>query len=338
MKRAAALLALAATCIVAGGCSPESDAPKSLQTVKVARSAFLTNAPILLGDREGYFAQEGIHLSYVDQPNNSVQTLPGLDHGDVDVVASVVSIGLINAIAVGASVRIVADRGYLAPNACESFGIVGRRTLFEDKPLTAQLLKGARVATNPVGQSGYLTELFLKRYGLSLKDVKIIRLPATAEGQAMDDGSLDIASRGDPFLFGLLRRGHRMLAGAGELSPGTHLAVLVYGPTLLVRDRDLGLRFMRAYLRSVRKYQEGHTPHNVATISSALGLDTSDVGKMCWPTTRSDGSVNLESLNEYQKWAVKTGEFSNPVEPANLVDMDFATKAWATVSAESAKR
>lgn len=338
MRRAGARLALGATCLVAGGCSSASDAPKPFQTVKVARSAFLTNAPILLGDREGYFAQEGIQLAYLDQPNNSVQTLPGLDHGDVDVVASVVSIGLINAISVGASVRIVADRGYLAPDACETFGIVGRRSLFGDKPVTAQLLKGARVATNPVGQSGYLTDLFLRRYGLSLKDVKIIRLPANAEGQAMDDGSLDVVARGDPFLFGLKRRGHRVLAGAGELSPGTHLAVLVYGPTLLVRDRDLGLRFMRAYLRSVRKYQEGHTPHNVAAISAALGLDTADVGRMCWPTTRADGAINLGSLNDYQKWAVQTGEFSNAVEPEKLVDLEFARKAWATVSAESDKR
>lgn len=338
MTRSAAMMCFAGISLALGACSTERDAPKELQTIKVARSAFLTNAPILLGDREGYFAQEGIKLAYVDQPNNSVQTLPGLDIGDVDVVASVVSIGLINAIASGASVRIVADRGYLDPKACETFGIVGRKDLFGNKPVTAAVLKGSRVATNPVGQSGYLTSLFLKKHGLTLKDVELIRLPATAEGQAMDDGALDIASRGDPFLFGLLRRGHRLLAGANELSPGTHLAVLVFGPSLLVRDRDLGQRFMRAYLRSVRKYSEGHTPHNVATISSALGLDSSDVGKMCWPTTRADGAVNLESLRDYQGWAVTTGDFDNPVEPARLVDMEFATKAWATIQSEQAAR
>jgi ABC-type nitrate/sulfonate/bicarbonate transport system substrate-binding protein len=338
MRRSHALAVLACTVFGIVACSAERVPPKPLQTVKVARSAFLTNAPILLGDRDGYFEREGIKVEYVDQPNNSVQTLPGLDHGDVDVVASVVSIGLINAIGVGASVRIVADRGYLAENACETFGIVGRRSLFGEKPVTAEMLKGRRVATNPVGQSGYLTDLFLRRYGLTLKDVKVVRLPANAEGQAMDDGSLDIVSRGDPFLFGLLRRGHRLLAGAGELSPGTHIAVLVFGPSLLVRDRDLGLRFMRAYLRSVRKYQEGHTPHNVAVISSALGLDSSDVGRMCWPTTREDGSINLASLGDYQKWAVQTGEFSHVVEPAKLVDMEFANRAWETIRSERAAR
>ena len=320
-------------------CSTQKEVPKKpLQVVKVARSSFLSNAPILLGDRDGYFAEEGIKVEYVDQPNNSVQTLPGLDHGDVDVVASVVSIGLINAVGVGARIRIVADRGYLAPQGCQTFGIVGRKSLFGEKPVTAAMLKGTRVATNPVGQSGYLTDLYLRKYGLTLKDVKVVRLPANAEGQAMDDGSLDVVARSDPFLFGLKQRGHRVLAGAEELSPGTHLAVLVYGPSLLATDRDLGLRFMRAYLRSVRKYQEGHTPHNVAVISSALGLDSSDVAKMCWPTTREDGSINLASLNDYQKWAVETGEFSKPVEPDSLVDMEFATKAWETIKSERASR
>lgn len=326
--------------ILAGvvACSTQRDASKQLQIVKVARSAFLTNAPIMLGDAEGYFAQEGIRIDYVDQPNNSVQTLPGLDHGDVDVVAAAISIGLVNAVAVGASIRIVADRGYLEPSGCEAFGIVGRRSLFGDKTVTAEMLKGVRVATNPVGQSGYLAELYLRRYGLTLKDVKVVRLPASAEGQAMDDGAVDLVARGDPFLFGLKQRGHRVLARAEELSPGTHLAVLVYGPSLLVRDRELGLRFMRAYLRSVRKYQEGHTPHNIAVISSALKLDSSDVAKMCWPTTREDGAINLASLSDYQKWAVGTGEFSNLVEPENLVDMEFAAKAWETIKSERATR
>jgi NitT/TauT family transport system substrate-binding protein len=338
MMKLSRWITVAAICLTLPACTRKPDAPRKLDVVKVARSAFLSNAPILLGDREGYFRQEGIQLAYIDQPNNSVQTLPGLDRGDVDVVASVVSIGLINAISGGASVKIVADRGIIDPNACESFGIVGRRSLFGDKPVTAEMLRGLKVATNPLGQSGYLTDLFLRKYGLTLKDVDIVRIPANAEGAAMDGGSLDITARSDPFLFGLLRRGHRLLAGARELSPGTHLSVLVYGPSLVVRDRDLGLRFMRAYLRSVRQYSEGHTPRNVAIVSTALGLDSADVSRMCWPATRKDGSINFASLSDYAKWAQTTGQFRKPVPPKNLVDMDFATKAWATVKNERASQ
>jgi ABC-type nitrate/sulfonate/bicarbonate transport system substrate-binding protein len=274
----------------------------------------------------------------VDQPNNSVQTLPGLDKGDVDVVASVVSVGLINAISGGASMRIVADRGIIDKSSCETFGVVGRKSLFGDKPVTAAMLKGRRVATNPLGQNGYLTDLFLRKYGLTLKDVDVVRLPANAEAAAMDAGSLDIVSRSDPFLFGLLKRGHRLLAGASELSPGSHLAVLVFGPSLIVRNRGLGLRFMRAYLRSVRQYSKGHTPRNVAVISAQLKLDSSDVNRMCWPGARADGSINLPSLNDYQDWAATTGQFRKSVAPERLVDMEFATKAWETVKSEAPSR
>jgi len=334
--RLARLIVVAAASLAVASCAKKADAPRKLDVVKVARSAFLSNAPILIGDKEGYFRQEGIQLTYLDQPNNSVQTLPNVDRGDVDVVASVVSIGLINAVSGGANVKIVADRGIIDKDGCETFGIVGRKSLFGDKPVTAQMLRGLKVATNPLGQSGYLTDLFLRKYGLTMKDVKVVRLPANVEGAAMDAGSLDIVARSDPFLFGLLRRGHRLLAGAKELSPGTHLSVLVYGPSLIVGNRDLGLRFMRAYLRGVRQYSEGHTPRNVAIVSSTLGLDSADVTKMCWPSTRRDGSINMASLTEYQKWAQTTGQFRKTVDPQKLVDMDFAEKAWQTVRTESA--
>jgi hypothetical protein len=110
--------------------------------------------------------------------------------------------------------------------------------------------------------------------------------------------------------------------------------VLVYGPSLIKSNRDLGLRFMRAYLRSVRQYSQGHTPRNVAVISASLGLDTADVGKMCWPATRADGAINLPSLADYETWAQTTGQFNKSVPPEQIVDMDFATRAWRTIRQE----
>jgi hypothetical protein len=35
------------------------------------------------------------------------------------------------------------------------------------------MLRGRRFAMNPVGQTGYLAALFLKRYGLKLTDVEV---------------------------------------------------------------------------------------------------------------------------------------------------------------------
>jgi NitT/TauT family transport system substrate-binding protein len=319
-------------------CNREAATQRELQTVKVARSAYFTNAPIIIGDAEGYFAREGIRLQLVDLPTTSVQGLPALGSGEVDAVSAAVAVGFFNAVASGTDLRIVADRGHFEPRGCESFGVVGRRSLFGNRPVTAADLRGRRFALNAVGQTGYLAALYLKRYGIDFSDIKVVRLPATAERQALDAGTIDVVARSDPFFFHLMQGGHRLLAGGNSLAPGSHLAVLVYGPSLLRRDRDLGQRFMTAYLRSVRKYNEGATPRNVAIVSRGLGLDTADLKRICWGATRGDGVVNMKSLIDYQKWAVEIGQSSKILDSAQVADPTFAAKAVQLLDAESGRR
>ena len=322
--------------LAAIACSKEG---KQLQEVRVAKSAFLSNAPMLIGDEEGYFAREGIRLSFVDLPSTSVQAFPSLTHGDVDVVSSVISVGLFNSVLSGADVRVVADRGHFdAAAGCEAFGIVGRRSLFGDKPIDVSMLRGRRFAMNPVGQTGYLAALFLKRYGLKLTDVEVVRLPPTAERHALDVGTVDMVARSDPFFYHLMQGGHRLLSGGSSLAPHAHLAVVVFGPSLLRRNRELGQRFIVAYLRAVRQYNQGHTDRNVAIISRRLGLDSADLKKMCWLPTSPDGAINLASLTDYEKWGIETGNLSRMVDPTAVADTTFVANAARILNAENKQR
>ena len=99
---------------------------------------------MLIGDKEGYFADQGICIRFVDLPQNSVQGLPSLSKGDIDVVSAAVSIGFFNAVLSGSDIRIVADRGHFDRTVgCESFGIVGRKSLFGEEPIDAKSLRTA---------------------------------------------------------------------------------------------------------------------------------------------------------------------------------------------------
>jgi ABC-type nitrate/sulfonate/bicarbonate transport system substrate-binding protein len=314
-------------------CSPEPQ-QKQPDVVRVARSTLLTNAPLAIGDEEGDFAREGIRLEFIEVPSVTTQALPPLQSGEVDVLSSVISIGLLNGVGGGATFKIVADRGYIDPAACEPWGIVGRKSLFGNKALDADLLRGTRVSTNAVGQSGYLMSRFLGKYGLTLKDVEVVRLPPNVEPQAMENGTVDIVTRGDPHMHNLLAQGHRLLAGATTIAPGTHLAVLVYGPSLLTKNRELGERFMRGYLRAARRYNKGATPRNVSIVSRRLGLDSASLWNMCWPTTRPDGAVSANALAEYQEWAMKSGELASIIDASLMIDSTFAAKAAADLAAE----
>lgn len=314
-------------------CAPEPQT-KQPDVVRVARSTLLTNAPLAIGDEEGDFAREGIKLEFIEVPSVTTQALPPLQSGEVDVLSSVISIALLNGVGGGATFKIVADRGYIDPAACEPWGIVGRKSLFGNKALDAELLRGTRVSTNAVGQSGYLMSRFLGKYGLTLKNVEVVRLPPNVEPHAMENGTVDIVTRGDPHMHNLLAQGHRLLAGATTIAPGSHLAVLLYGPSLLTRNRELGERFMRGYLRAARRYNKGATPRNVTVVSRRLGLDSASLWNMCWPTTRPDGAVSSNALAEYQQWALKSGELKSIIDPSLMIDSTFAAKAAADLAAE----
>ncbi|HEX5577219.1 MAG TPA: ABC transporter substrate-binding protein [Gemmatimonadaceae bacterium] len=318
----------------ASACTPDAQPKEQLDVVRVARSTLLTNAPLAIGDEEGDFKREGIKLEFVEVPAATTQAMPPLERGDVDVLSSVMSIALLNGVGAGATFRIVADRGFIDPAACESWGIIGRKSLFGNKPLDAELLRGTRVSTNALGQSGYLMSRFLEKFGLALDDVELVRLPPNVEPPAMENGTVDIVTRGDPHMHNLLAQGHRLLAGASTIAPGSHLAVLLYGPNLLTKNRDLGERFMRGYLRAARRYNQGATPRNVSIVSRRLGLDSASLWNMCWPTTKPDGAVSAASLHDYQEWALKTGELASAIDPALLIDATFAAKANAALAAE----
>ena len=327
-------LVMAVLLLGGAACTPEPRQEKQADVVRVARSTLLTNAPLAIGDEEGDFAREGIRLEFIEVPSVSTQALPPLQKGEVDVVSSVISIGLLNGVGGGATFKIVADRGFIDPAGCEPWGIIGRKAHFGVKRLDADLLRKTRVSTNAVGQSGFLMSRFLAKYGLTLADVEVVRLPANVEPQAMENGTVDIVTRGDPHMHNLLAQGHRLLAGATTIAPGSHLAVLLYGPNLLVENRELGERFMRGYLRAARRYNQGATPRNVSIVSRRLGLDSASLWNMCWPTTRPDGAVSAAALAAYQEWAMKTGDLSSVIPPSLMIDSTFAAKANAYLAGE----
>jgi NitT/TauT family transport system substrate-binding protein len=317
-----------AACAIAAAACDRKEAPKAqLDVVKVARSTLLTNAPLAIGDEEGIFEGEGIRLEYIQVPGVTTQSLPALQQGDIDVLSAAISIGLINGVGSGATFRIVADRGYVDPKGCEPFGIIGRRSLFAGKTVNADLLRGLRVSTNEVGQSGYILSNYLKRFGLTLGDMKLVRLPPTVEPEAMEVGNVDIVTRGDPHFYNMMSRGHILLAGARDAVPESHLAVLLYGPTFLGEKREVGMRFMKAYLAAVRRYNEGPTPHNVDIVSRRLGMEADALKRMCWPTTRADGRINAQTLIDYQKWAVESGNLAKVISTEQLIDTTFAASA-----------
>lgn len=306
------------------GCS--RPATRQLEVVKIATRGYLTVAPIYIAEEDGYFADAGIKLEFSEPPRSNAQMIPLLERGSFDVMASQLSAAFFAAVAQGGKSRIVADRGHVEANGCNYEGVMMRRGLFDKAAPTAATLKGIRFSLSPAGAGAYVTDKYFASLGLSIKDLDLVRLGETVEPQALEAGSIDGLHVVEPYLSKLVSEGHELVGPAGRYAPGLQNGVLIFGPSLTVKNRELGDRFMEAYLRGVKTYRQGLTDRNVEIISRRSHLAADVVRKICLPTIGENGEVNNASLVDFQKWLQSGGSLTT-VLPESGTDMTFARRA-----------
>jgi NitT/TauT family transport system substrate-binding protein len=302
-------------------------AEKKLDVVKIADRGFITNAPLYIADEEGFFAKEGIRLEYTQPPRSTSQTIPLLARGDLDVVTSSLTSAFFSAIEQGAPIRIVADRGHITKNGCEYSGIMARRGLFDKNPPSAATLRGKRMSLGSSGTYGYIADNYLGTFGLSTKDIDVVRLGENVEAQALDAGTIDLLHVAEPYLSKLRAQGHTLIGPSSIYSPGTHLAVVEFGPTLTVNRRDVAYRFIKAYLKGVKQSSEGMTARNLDILARRTKLDPEVLRKMCRPAVYADGHIDTADVLKFQQWAVKTHRLDRVLGADAGIDMSFAERA-----------
>ncbi|HEX8254075.1 MAG TPA: ABC transporter substrate-binding protein, partial [Thermoanaerobaculia bacterium] len=286
--RLAALLALACALV---GCAPEPQAPpkpKSLTRVTLNLNPSLTYGPLMIAKDEGFFADEGIDAELVSLDSNSA--LAALLSGKLDVLSTGVRSGVFNMILRGQPLQIVADKGHSVGGDCTSEAFVAPPEMAA-RIAERGTLRGERVAVVRGGVAEYLVARLLAHHKVSAKDVVMVNLP---QGTPVTSRSKLDAIRyvGEPHLSSLLHdKAARVINTTEEVAPGHQSTVIVYGKRLLRDDVELGRRVMRAYLRGVRRYNEGKSERNVAIVSRYSKLPVEVVGKSCWVSVANDGTV-----------------------------------------------
>lgn len=303
-------------------------APRALVRLRVLSLRFLSFAPMAIARDEGFFRAQGLDVELVPLAS-SAEATPALIRGDLDVASGVLKIADFNALARGAALRFVADKDHFEPGACVSSAFVARPGFFDGKGADDPArLRGARVATTPLHFMEYALETLLARKGLTLDDLKLARLPGSMVAEAFGAGSLDLGQLSEPDLSRVLRSGGAVLwKPVRELLPGSQHAVVAFGPRLLGKDRDVGRRFLVAYLQGVRQYNRGKTARNLDILAAETGVDRELLRAACWPSIRGDGKVDVASVVEFQRWAVRRKALDAVVSPERFWDPSFAEEA-----------
>lgn len=306
-----------------GGDSAERTA-EELVSVDVAVSGHLTGAVFYIGVEEGYFADEGIDVKLHPTTESGSTGIPPLDRGLMGVNSMNNLIAIVNAIDQGARIRVVAGTSYAAPGRCSPSALVARKGLFpDDRPITPEDLRGKRIDINPLSSEGYFLDVFLGRAGLSLEDIEPVGLPITARLDALERGAIDLTGTPEPWLSRMVAAGHRVVLTRTEVIPDFQSSYLVYGSRLLDEDRETGRRFMSAFLRSVRQFNEGPTERNIEIAREFTDLSPEELRRVCWPVMRPDGEIRPPQVLAFQRWAQDHDLIARIVEVDELWDASF---------------
>jgi NitT/TauT family transport system substrate-binding protein len=301
-------------------CNPRSE----LDTIRVCALPYFSMSGLYLAKELGYFEDLGLQIE-IEKTANSSQAVPLAAAGKVDVLFSGASPSLINAIARGSRLRIVAGREITAPDCCDLNVLYGRREVFPEGIDNIDFLKGRRVGANlRMTMTDFGTDMILKEAGTSVEKLGILNMSRSELIIAFVAGKLDAI-----FISDLGRRfdamSDRIVRGLSlaDVLPNHILSFISFGARLLDGDPDVGTGFLTAYLRGARDFVGGKTPRFHDELAVSNGMDPAEARKVCRNNLVADGRIDLPSLDLFIEWAAAKGLCPLPIKAEQLVAMQF---------------
>lgn len=336
VRPVAVLLLLALAC-GRENVSPTAGLAKPLTKVRVNLNPTLMYAPFMIAKDEGFFAAEGMDVELVRVDANSA--LVAVATGELDVMSGPIRSGLFNVMLRDPRVRVVADRGRLTPSDCVVEAFAAPIPIAERIEAKHGDVRGEKFALIRGGFTEFMVDAFLAQRKATRKDVSFMQIPA-GDSAASAKRQIDaIRYVQEPNLSNGLSKGmYKIVEPAENVVAGQQHGLVLYGKRLLYDDPDLGHRFMRAYLRGVRRYSEGKTRRNVAIISAHTKLPVEIIQRSCWLPFASDGVVDMKSTNALLDWSLAQGYLDAPVPVGKWWDPRFVDDANRVLQTSSGPR
>lgn len=326
-----AALALVIACGQAGG-SPQPP-PSTPTKLQVGLVGGISDAAFYIANDKGYFKEQAIEFE-INRFDSAARMVAPLGTGQLDVGGGAPSAGLLNAIAREVPLKVVADKGNMDPGHGYE-AIVVRKGLSGGTGSAADL-KGKTVAISAKDISPEVTlSTFLKTGGLTIKDINLVTMSHADMVTALANGSIDAGLPIEPFVAEAVAKGVATIwKRDDEVAPRQQVAVVLYGPKF-VENRDLARRFMLAYIKGARYYNDAFDKKDAAKRKEVVGIlvrntavkDADLYTKMVMPGIDPNGRVNLESLADQQDYFLAKGSQKTRLELKQVVDMQYAE--WA---------
>lgn len=292
-------------------------------------------AEVFLAEERGYFEDRNIELD-MERIEGFGEVVPRLASGDLDVATGSISAGLINAIAGGQPVQVVADQTQYWENQPSANRFWVAEEYYTEGMTIDDLPQEFTYAVNAQGSSiDYLLGKLLQQTDVTFDDVDIVQMPFPQMVSAMAQGDLDVCSIPDPLGLQLPREANagQLLYGS-QLAPRMQIGVYIYGEPFMQERPDVAQRWLEAYLLGVREYYDmgGYQNEEVAgIISDTIEVPVPAIRSSVPSLPQKNGRVNKASLMEMQDYLECRGFLEETVEESEIVNEEFLDGALEEV-------
>ena len=302
------------------------------KTIKVGSSPVVSSAGIYLAKERGYFKEQGLDVEITDFNNSGAPMTLLLSKGELDVGAGNITAGLFNAIAEGQKFKIVADKGHIAENKDYLALIVRNEHLKSGRFKTLKDLKGFKMGLTSLDgvSQEILTERFLKKGKLSIKDVTFVKLSYAEMNLALKAGTIDATIQLEPFLTKAVLENIATIVGKGsEVYPKQQSGALFYSPQFIQNNPEEAKKFMIAYSKGIADYNNAFVKNInrtsvIADLKKSIKIDDDVIWeKMAIVGLNPYGALNTKELQTDIKWYEKN-YIKKQLDVKTIIDTSFS--------------
>jgi NitT/TauT family transport system substrate-binding protein len=310
-------------------------------SIKVGTTNAISNAPLFITQDRGFFNDQALDVQFV--PFASADDIvAALTAGQIDAAAGVPSATLYNAIGTGAAMKIVADMGTATPGYGYNLLVVRKALSDSGKVKTINDLKGLTIADAAAGSTSTSTlNEALKSSGLTLDDIKNVKMGFADMEAALKAGTIDAALFPDPEVSDAIDKGYAVALAPGDtFYVNQELAVLLYSGTF-IKTPDPARRFMLAYLKGVRFFLAALHDGHFANVNAGAVIDIlrkhTPIKKPTLYTVitpagiNPNGSVNVASMTKDLELMRKQGFVTTSITVKQSMDSSFVNAAARTL-------
>jgi NitT/TauT family transport system substrate-binding protein len=302
--------------------------------VRITDIQITSAAGSYIAAEKGYFKEEGVDAQFV--PMGAADQVPAIVANSADVAGAAINAFLFNAVARGVPVKGVADHGANLKDASAG-GVVFRKDLYDSGAVRGPAdLKGRKIG---LSNSGSASDIALDHYlhegGLDLTEMDLQYMGFPDLIPAFANKAIGAAYWQEPFTTIALDRGLIVRGPIGyDVYPNQQIAVVLFRDKLL-NDRDLSVRYLRAYVRGVRDYVKAMQEKDPAMFDQVVPLliehttvkERALYEKAIPSGLKPDPIPNVQSISDDQDWYIAHGQQQERVNVQDFIDTSMVEEA-----------